>query len=234
MLKSRIAPRVAPGSSPSAGTGHTSRLTGNTQYAANFSHPPRGAYQSGNRKLPPDGQQSITTQPRQTPQVSPELSSVPDKLRNYLYKRKKCKDARRSVQMKTCVRKGCAACRNWLWQGRGAQEVHDCGKTKLEQAPCLLEGSTPPGGTPTVRGPRSPADRGAALKRPILLEASCKSHSLGDFGPRTRPVATGPGLAGPQRSTWGGGVVQPIHTAHFTAPDERQKNYTRRYMQQGP
>ena len=115
----------------------------------------------------------------------------------------------------------------------GKAEVHKrcttAQKTRLEQAPCLFEGSTPPGGTPTVGGPRSPADRGAALERPILLEASSKSRSLGDFGPRTRPVATGPDLAGPQRSTWGGEAVQPIHTAHFTAPDELKRhriNYT--------
>ena len=41
--RSRTTPRVAPGSSPGAGAGHTSKSTGNTQYAANFSDPPRGA-----------------------------------------------------------------------------------------------------------------------------------------------------------------------------------------------
>ena len=41
-----LLPGLPPGSSPGAGTGHTSRLTGNTQYAANFSDPPRGARQT--------------------------------------------------------------------------------------------------------------------------------------------------------------------------------------------
>ena len=44
-----------------------------------------------------------------------------------------------------------------------------------------------------VGGPRSPAERGAALERPILLEASYKSRSLGDFGPLTPRGRHGPG-----------------------------------------
>ena len=35
----------------------------------------------------------------------------------------------------------------------------------------------------TVRGPRSPADRGAALERPILLEVSSKSRTSETSGP---------------------------------------------------
>jgi len=222
-MLSRTAPRVTPGSSPGAGTGHTSRPTGNAQYAADFSDPPRGTKQATITQTDSDPlcpyRPKETSEPRVI-RASPNPPTREVRLQSTT-KAKRVKDARRSVPMNVCVPKRCAGCRNELQQCRSAQEVHNCSKDKTTTGPMPVRGVHAARRDATVRGPRSPASRGAALERPILLEVSSKRPHLGDFGPRTRTGRhrPGPGRTATQHTRqWSGAA---LHTAHPTAPDER-------------